>query len=415
MLVTVLTTLTATLLVAPESATPDAVILSDDASWTLMPDGAVVEEHQRRIRVLSERAHRRHADPRIRFWDDAETVEILAARVTQADGTIVETPAYGRNLVTPGGYSRWPAFAAARERVITMSGLEPQAVVELHWKKTTRSGTQPWLWGDIRLAGSDPVESRTVTVTIPEAQGLSHQLSGLSGGGFEPKISREGGKATFRWEFKDLPTDPDEPQAPSWRERSPRLLFTTCPQTDAFVAGLLKPVEEAASPAECMKKPIEAAVQAALDDPARVRAVQKLLRDSMNFVEQSDSWERMNCRPAENVFTSNYANTLESGAVLVAMLRAAGFSASPALLVQPPDWDARVPVPEGVAAVIARVDLAGQRLWIHPAKGMVSARTCPGHAVLGSDPSVALPSLSRESIPAEVAIQGRLEIEADGG
>jgi hypothetical protein len=72
------------------------------------------------------------------------------------------------------------------------------------------------------------------------------------------------------------------------------------------------------------------------------------------------------------------------------------------------------PTPAGVVAVIARVDLSGESFWLHPSKGVVSARSFPDHLIIGSDRTPGPSYLASAGTPAHTSIQGRLKIEPDG-
>ncbi len=354
---------------AAEFPQDDAIILRLEQAWTLGADGACQYEEHVWTKVLSPRVYGSLGDVRIDHREGVEALEIVAARTQLADGRTIEAPGYARNVVSPGGdTSGWPAYGDLRQTVVSFSGVEVGAVLELHFVRTTRAGVRPWLWGDVRVQEAYPVVSRTVAVTAPATQAIHHRLENVIG---RNTVSAKAGVHTYVWEFRDLGRCEDEPQAPPANQRCGRLRFTTCAGAAKWAGELLRGVEQSAVADEAITKLARDAAEKEIDAAGRVRAVGEALGKSFNFVESRSAWSGRGVRPAAEVFRANYGSAPESAALWLAALRAAGLTATPMIAVVSAEFADEVPVDSALEAVVLEVETGEGLIYVHPRQGAV--------------------------------------------
>ncbi len=402
----------------------DAVILRWEQHWTLTGDGTVRRRDHKWLKLLNLRPVRQVADPRIDFVAGRDEVIIHAARTHLPDGAVLPVPEYSFNIAAPGDVAGWPQYAAWQQRIVSFSGIEPGAILELDYEVITPPGVMPWLEAELRLSEDYPTVEREITVTVPYGVTLHHQMDVIPNvqSSQERAVVNGAGQTTYRWRAHDLPGDRGEPQSPGWQRRGSRLRFTTCPSSAAWVTAMLDRVNLAAQPDDTIKAFAESAVGDEADPAERVRRIARKLHDSFNFVTSPKALASLSRRSATDVLRANYGNELESAAVFLAAVRSLGMEASPAVGVDANLWDESgglAPIGSAFAGVVVRVDLPGGGVHVHPRHGLFKN---PGnwgrHYLLSVDEAGTLQRLyvfaRGENEPGELDITGNIVVDPEG-
>ncbi|MHC4064079.1 MAG: DUF3857 domain-containing protein [Planctomycetota bacterium] len=351
----------------------DAVVLRHLQRWLLRSDGGMIYEEHRWVQLLNDRAWRRCSDPRVDYLEGFEEVELLAANAHLPDGSVIEIPDYSTNLVSPRGISTWPALSGWRQVVFTFSGVQNGAVLELHYKRTSKPGVRRWLEADLRVGDLDPVIERIVEVNLPVGQKLHHRLDRLDKqASFAHGTTN--GHAMYRWTIKGIASDADEPACPPWRERCGRLRFTNCPSGREWVSDLLHAVESSAKELKLdrIKEFAEQAAEDEVDDTGKIRAIAKKVRDTFNFVDDWRGWTGRRVRGAAEVFDSCYGSRLEGAALTLAAVRSVGLEATPRVAVVRDTFSPEVPTDSALSAVAIEVTTGGGPIRLAPSTGVIN-------------------------------------------
>jgi len=167
-------------------------------------DGLMRHRHQRLLRVTTEWALERLADPRLRFDSARQKITVHAARTYLPGGGAVDSPSNAFNTVTPGELALAPDFLDIQELVITHVGLEPGCAL---WLDTEIVDTAPAGLPEGALLfpqGEFPVLAMDVT-----AEGIDATISKPEGGLFA-LLDVESECCPPRWRFKNLPAAPGQ-------------------------------------------------------------------------------------------------------------------------------------------------------------------------------------------------------------
>jgi transglutaminase-like putative cysteine protease len=356
---------------------PDGVIEQWDQRWTLSADGSCVYWERKHVRLNSERTYDEFADPRITYNEQTDKVDVLVARTRLPDGSYVETPNYGYNLVTPSSAAGRPAFASWRQLVVTMSGVAPPCVVELEYTVTTKAGTWPYIAGDLRLDHAYPILRRSITIEVPADVPLEVALTNVPAELTEERVERDPARnvITHQVVVRDLPAFGHDPQAPPWQECCPRLTFSTAGSADKWLADVLKRIESFADESELITTLAQRWTEGQSTASDKLRAIQDKLAASFNFVSFDFGWGPPTIRPASQVLSSNYGLPEEAAAVMLALCRAAEVDARPAILVPQRAWTETTPQHgwvDGYVLLLNGVD--GPEVW-HPQHGRIQRST----------------------------------------
>lgn len=401
------------------SAPPDAVYDLWEQDWTLNADGSLVYHEKRHTRLNSDRVFRAFGNPRITYNTDTDKVEVLVARTKLPNGKYVDLADYSTVEVSPDAAAGWPAFANIRQVTMVMGGIEPGCVLELEHRITAQPDTRPYLAADLRIDNRYPVRARLITVSLPPGEQLSPVLSGLSEDEYAYTFEqRSDGRSTHRWVFPALPARPSEPQSLPWHEDGVRLAFTTAPDGETWVRERLAAVDTAADESPLLTKLAQDWTRDESTDHDKLRALQKKLAGSFNFVSFDVAWRPATPRRASDVSHHNYGLPAESAAVMLSLARAAGIAVRPALLVADGVWNNDAPQAAMVAAyVLVHDGPDGTQIW-HPHHGLIRRdKRWAGHTLL----AVRGDGVKRTSLPAwldpdesRCTITGNVTIDKDG-
>ena len=284
----------------------DAIILRWEQHWTMDNDGTVHRRDHQWLKLLNSRPIRRVADPRIDFEAGRDELTIHTAQTHLPNGTVLPVPDYSFNIAGPDDVAGWPEYANWQQEIVSFSGIEKDAVIELDYEIVTPANRGaprlPWIEADLRLNEDYPTVERIVSVTLPEGTALHHQVDRMVPSQFAFSESSSGGVVTCRWVFSDLAGARGEPQSLPWHQRCGRLWFSSCRSTAAWVSAMLDPANKAGRPDDSIREFAESAVEGEADLPERVRKIAKKLHDSFNFITSPKALRMLECRSAPEVY-----------------------------------------------------------------------------------------------------------------
>ncbi len=259
-----------------------------------------------------------------------QKLEVLKSETTMADGRKVPSPENAFNEVLPFPAHYFADFSHLREMVVTHTGLERGALVDLKYRIHTRAGFLPAFAGREVLARPFPVDEYTLEIRIP----ASRQLV-FAAGGFDGEIVTEtvtdGPVKKYTFRFSGLTPMPREPLAVAGSE--PFLAFALAPD---WAAALPLAGEPCVLP------------EALADKVDKLKTQNPALPELLTALQKIAAVEIRNCglgidatgwrsRPLERVVQSNYATRLEKALLLGAMLKKAGIDSELLAVASGPD------------------------------------------------------------------------------
>jgi hypothetical protein len=401
-----------------EYPTADAIVLRLEQHWELDRFGKMHRREHSWVKLLDRRAIGRYADPRIDWNYRTDDVIIRTARTHVPDGTLLPVPDYSFNVAAPSDVAGWPEWAEWRQTVVSFSGVQADAVLELDYEVVTQQGAIPWLSADLRLNEDDPIVERFVTLTVPESTPVLQRIDNLAAAAAPRKSVGDEGSVTYTWSFGELAAAPSEPQSPPWQSRCGRVRFTTCPDAEAWIDSYLEAVKHAIRPDPRVAAFAEEAIGDVRTPHEKIEKLTTKLRDSFNIVTSRKTTQSRRARRTPYVYDADYGSPLEAAALLIAMCRDVGFDASPAVAVDARFWNAKVPTDSAFEAVVARVETPDGLIIAHPRQGIIDNPGGRGRRLLlwtdeNRLESQAIPARG-DSAGSRIECTGRVKLAADG-
>ena len=155
----------------------DAIFQKVSTTYTLNEDGSIRTNFHQKIKLLTTQAvSRLYGESSIFYNPEFQKLTVDKSETTMADGTQVPTPENGYNQVLPRFVHHAPGYAHLREMVVSHTGLERGAVIELTYHIDTDAEFLPWLMGEELFGKDSPVENYTVQVKVPRGTTLHYKL-----------------------------------------------------------------------------------------------------------------------------------------------------------------------------------------------------------------------------------------------
>lgn len=249
----------------------------------------------------------------------------------------------------------------------------------------------------------DPTARSRLRVLIPENAPLSVGGTELSA----PMKQRAGGWQTLEWDWKALPGMVTDEDAPSWYQQHPVIQFSQFTSWAEVVRTTLPLFSFNARDRELE------AVSAQLKSSAETQSGRALA--AVRFVQEKVRYTGLELgsgafrpRPPGEVLRSRYGDCKDKALLAVALLRAMGMDAAPALVST--RWqghlEQQLPSPGDFDHAIVRLRLAGKTYWIDVTEtGQGGALDTLDQADFGKALVVSPGVTALESIPRAVAAQ----------
>ncbi len=395
----------ASLLALPAS---DARFLDIEISYRLQNDGSWDMEYRQRVRLDTYFAvNRALGETFIVTNPDFQKLEVLKAETTMADGRKVASPANAFNEVLPRAAHGFADFSHLREMVVTHTGLERGAIVELKYRIHTKAGFLPVFSGREVLARDFPVDKYMLEIIVPAGRELHCQVFNM-----KPMVKVHSGAAEKRYvvDLVALPALAHEPLAPPQAE--PFIVFSMAADWQQALKLEDDPFQ---LPAILVAK-IEALKgqhSARIDLLAALHKIVAVDMQNCNLGSDQSGWQP---RPLERVFASNYATRLEKALLLRAMLKKAGIDAAILGVAAGASFDANVSTPLQLGDFWLKVSEGPHAIYIDPfhAQHEFFPYCCQGFTAYNLDRG------EMEKLPAAdwsqngVDVSGVLKLEVDG-
>ncbi len=313
----------------------DARFLKVEITYHLQSDGSWDMEYGQQVRLETYYAvNRALGETFIVYNPDFQKLEILKAETTMADGRKVAAPANAFNEVLPYAAHGFADFSGLREMVVTHTGLERGAVVDLRYRIHTKPGFFPAFSGREIMARDFPVDAYKLTLIVPNSQELRYHVFGLKA---DAEVSAGGGEKRFAFTRNNAKALPHESLAPA--QAQPFVVFSCAPDWGLALALVSDPSPLPAALAEKIEK-LKAQYP---DRPDLLAALQKVAATEVQNCDLGPDMAGWQPRPLGRVWQSNYGTRLEKALLLKAMLQKAGIAAELLAVAAGPDFDPAVP------------------------------------------------------------------------
>lgn len=316
-------------------------------------DGTGESQDETYVKVLTEKGKRENRDLSLSFLQPYTTVEVTQLEVIKPGGQVeaIDVPANSKEMIDDSQMGMNIYDPNSKILRVNIPKLEVGDVLHSVVRTTTERSFIPGESAEYNIfEGSSYIRHESYEVYTPAERPLKQivlrdELPGTIQHTTQPA---ENNGTLHRWEVTNVPRMFDEPSMPPYEMVLQRLFISTTPDWQAvskWYWGVCQPHLEATTPD--MKKAGEDLTAGAKTDMERIQALFHFVSAKIRYMGITPEKDRPGFEPHDVrlTFENKYGVCRDKAALLVAMLRTAGFNAYPVLVSVGTKKDQDVPDP----------------------------------------------------------------------
>lgn len=341
----------------------DTVLLAGLQRIRYEADGTSEQWHEEYIKILTEKGRRDHLTLSsyfvIPYQRGPEDCQIPLVEILHAAGgtTVVDVAAQSRIMIDPSSMDANIYNPNEKLIEVNVGGLQVGDVLHFVMYDRVVQARMANSWGDwFVLESTRPVVRQTIEIDGPTnrplaAIALKDPLPGCV------TASREaaGDRIRYRWEVRDVPRMFPEPNMPELHTVVQRLLVSTIPDWETVSRWYWTLSEPHYTRTPAIEEKVAALTAGAADDAGKIQALFGFVAQEIRYMGIIAESEAPGYEPHDvaDTFAARHGVCRDKAALLVSMLRAAGFEAFPVLIHTGARKDPEVPQPAFNHAIVA--------------------------------------------------------------
>ncbi|MEN8154822.1 MAG: DUF3857 domain-containing protein [Acidobacteriota bacterium] len=295
----------------------NARYLDLEIKYTLKNDGTQVFDYFHRVKLLN--STRGFGESFIKYNPEFQKLDVISSVTTMADGTKVKTPDNGYNEVLPREAKRFAVFSNLKEMVVSHTGIESGAEIELRYRLTTKKGFIPYFTGREFITKNVPVDKYTLKVELPEGDKLNYKVYNYS---IKPEVKSSGGSLKYIFRGENISEYRRNFYVKSYER--PYIVFSNLEDLNGILPEIRKFEKECMVVNKKMKKIKES-------DPSVREVLAGLKKELLNPLENCRTGLELSGftpRKVHNIIRSGYATKFEKVMLAGKLLKKAGIEYS---------------------------------------------------------------------------------------
>lgn len=297
--------------------------------YTLHPDGSVTFHYAHTLKLLTYFSFTSvYGETHIVYNTKYQKAKVYVARTTMADGKVVMSPQNAFNEILPGFAAIAPAYNHIRDLVVTHTGLEKNAVIDVDYEINSQAGYYPELMGSECLKTYSPIKEYIIKVTIPTnpERTLQYKLLNIEG---LPQIVTDTTTTTYTWTFKNLPALSVEKFKPHLSETEPYLLFSSSLNLQKLYFKFVNRKFLSFQADDKLRKYVYTLLEKNQSELEFILKVQDIIATQIKTYNIPLNYTGYDPQTPMQVFYSNGGTPMEKAALMVTMLNLGGVRAFP--------------------------------------------------------------------------------------
>ena len=304
-----------------------ATVLAEVRVERVLEDGLASVRVQQIFQINTQQGARDYARRAVQYAAGTQALRVLAARLFKRDGRVIDAEDSGDTAEegTAGMYYD------ARSRMLRFPGVEIGDVLELDYRLTPESKTNPYgryLGSLVMFRSSLPQRLQRYVLVTPAAQNFNIVAARMPAA----EVREQDGHRLYEWEIRDVAALPNEPKGPPASETAPYVhvsSFATWQELGRWYAQLIAP-QFALDHA--LREALDEVVSDKATDQEKIHAIHQFVLRNTHYVALEFGVYGYKPYPVSQVFERRFGDCKDKASLMVALLSAAGIAADIALV-----------------------------------------------------------------------------------
>jgi hypothetical protein len=359
-LLTSILLLPSSILVYSQDENYDAVYLQLKKEYTLNPDGSWDYRYVKKQKLQTYRSfHNLYGETFIVYNPDFQSLKVNEVYTIMADGRKNPSPANAFNEVLPGVAANAPAYNKLREMVITHSGTERNAILNLDYVlHSAKSAFFPSFIGNEILAENEPIKELTLVIRVPIKDKLKYLLLNSP---VIPVVTQEGALQVFTWKFTNVPAISPEDFQKGGNDLYPRIIFSPDINRNELYNAFMAQSAFYKIPGlnEEMKQMVAGLSSQNKEKSDLILKLQEKVINELRLYPVPFKYTDLFIRTPQETWNSNGGTPIEKAALLAALLKEAGVNASPVLMIRNSLYNESIGTMSDIEDFLVKAELPG--------------------------------------------------------
>jgi Domain of Unknown Function with PDB structure (DUF3857)/Domain of Unknown Function with PDB structure (DUF3858) len=335
----------------------DAVYLQLKKEYTLNPDGSMDYRYSKKQKLQTYRAfHNLYGESFIVYHPDFQSLKVNEVYTIMADGKKNPSPVNAFNEVLPGFAANAPAYNKLREMVITHSGTERNAILNLDYTLHSNKGFYPCLMGNELLCEVEPVKELTFIIRVPSEYKLNFSILNSTA---TPVVTKESNFQVYTWKFTNVPAISTEDFQKSGNDLYPRILFGTAKDRSGLYKEFQKQTAFSYGLNPDMKNAVAAISAENKEKTDILLKLQEKVVTELRLYPVPLRYTGFTSRTAQETWNSNGGTPIEKAVLLTALLKEAGVEANPVFMIRNSLYDESIGSLLDIEDILVKAELPG--------------------------------------------------------
>lgn len=321
--------------VAQEYPNASGAVLLDSTAITLDRDMKVTKERFLRIKILEKRGREVFGDIKTRYDKKSQDFKVITAQTILPSGKIVQVAKDAISDVSAPEVGFATQYTNVLMKVVSFSALEPDVIIEYHYKVSSKKPTQHPLFGDVLFQGTEPIKRKVFTIVFPlSEENKFHQE--FIGNDIEPIVKHlPDDMISYTFALKDIPMINSEPNMPPISEIASKLLFTFYDSLEDFCKWYSEKFYKSVKVDRNIRKIVEELGENTREE--QIENIVLFVKQKIRSVYLSFGDSGYQPNKAKKVLENKYGDPQDKAVLLVSLLKTIGVNAYP-VLVNTPGW-----------------------------------------------------------------------------
>jgi len=305
----------------------DAVYINLEKEYVLNTDGTIDYNYKHRLKYLTHASfHRMFGETFVVYNPMFQKLVVNESKTTMADGKEVVAPKNAFNEVLPRFAENTATYNHLREMVMTHTGLECDAIVDLDYSLKSSDDYLPFLSGMEFFNESAPIKNFTLTVKIPVDEELSYSVVFDS---IAPVITTDEEWKKYTWNIKNIDAFKYEQEAAI---HASRIYFSTTSNFDSVRSFLTSQESYDLTLNDEITDKMKSIVKNDKDVYSIANKLQKYVVNDIKTLHVPLSNAAFRYRSPVEIYNSNNGTEFEKTLLLTAILKSFEVEAAPVII-----------------------------------------------------------------------------------